>query len=357
LSDEMPSLNPDILEEIIPFFNQRKMTLENGSKALKNFMLSGKEPFEAVMKYFSRIDIISINAFTIRFYIKRYVLSKEYDNNLHKFAFDFPFLDHILEASVNVKLEIKAYPETFAGKKILARLTRRELKNISLDGVEDLPLDYFKFYKNECYFDRIHLNQCDNKKLVLSEFFNFPTTHLSITTHFQNFLDNIPNGSFFPGIEELSFIPCFCEEEFPQYSWNEKLPFSFTEENILKFIIFISESLPNLKVIKALFSASLPSNVWDWPEFGWEEICKNREFFDYQTFNRLRGKQLKGSIDFHARYGLNIGKKSIQTKIDIHEGLIFNFIHKFPWKESYSDYDEILEEKNLTEETEDNSVT
>uniref|UniRef100_A0AC34FQ24 Uncharacterized protein n=1 Tax=Panagrolaimus sp. ES5 TaxID=591445 RepID=A0AC34FQ24_9BILA len=167
----MASLNPDILEEIVSQFNM--WTMEDGEKsvaAIKKFMLSGKEPYQAVLRYFSSVDSVAIDSFKLRIYIKRLVVHKDFNNdsNLYIFPFDFPFLDDILKAVMksNTKLQVESYPFSNSGKRVLTMLLQKDLKFISLDSGRILPSDYYEFFKNECKFGNARLTLCCTKNPI-----------------------------------------------------------------------------------------------------------------------------------------------------------------------------------------------
>uniref|UniRef100_A0A914Y0D7 Uncharacterized protein n=1 Tax=Panagrolaimus superbus TaxID=310955 RepID=A0A914Y0D7_9BILA len=56
----MPTLRQDLLEEIISVLNVPDNQQET-MKSLKRFMDSGKEPFEAVLKYFSNVNSVAVH--------------------------------------------------------------------------------------------------------------------------------------------------------------------------------------------------------------------------------------------------------------------------------------------------------
>uniref|UniRef100_A0A914QDE0 Uncharacterized protein n=1 Tax=Panagrolaimus davidi TaxID=227884 RepID=A0A914QDE0_9BILA len=124
----MVILNRDILEEIVTQFNIETIPNEEDAvKALQTFMRSGKESYEAALRYFSHVDTVVIANKQIEIFVKRHVVSKRDGCNLYIFPYDFVLLNDILGVleSTNKKLEIEAYPESLAGRKALARLTQK----------------------------------------------------------------------------------------------------------------------------------------------------------------------------------------------------------------------------------------
>uniref|UniRef100_A0AC34GWW2 Uncharacterized protein n=1 Tax=Panagrolaimus sp. ES5 TaxID=591445 RepID=A0AC34GWW2_9BILA len=137
-------LNQDILEEIVPHFNvwgkiffKEPVELE----ALKKFMLSGKEAYEATLRYFSHVDTVHIALKKICITVKRHILEEEYGSNLYQFPYDFSMLDDILRVleKSNTKIEIEDYPSSTAGRKALARLTQKPIIDFSRMIVESMP--------------------------------------------------------------------------------------------------------------------------------------------------------------------------------------------------------------------------
>uniref|UniRef100_A0A914Q849 Uncharacterized protein n=1 Tax=Panagrolaimus davidi TaxID=227884 RepID=A0A914Q849_9BILA len=124
----MVILNRDILEEIVSQFNIETIPNEEEAiKALQIFMRSGKESYEAALRYFSHVDTVVIENKQIEIIVKRHVVNKRDGFNLYKFPYDFDLLNDILGVleNRNKNLEIEAYPESPAGRKALARLTQK----------------------------------------------------------------------------------------------------------------------------------------------------------------------------------------------------------------------------------------
>uniref|UniRef100_A0AC35GJ22 Methyltransferase domain-containing protein n=1 Tax=Panagrolaimus sp. PS1159 TaxID=55785 RepID=A0AC35GJ22_9BILA len=233
----MFALNRDILEEIVPHFNVWNFNEDKSVEQIENFMLSGKEPYEATLRFFSHADTVVIAPNAVQIVVIRHTLRVSDGNNLYKFPYDFRFLNDILGALKNshAKLEIEYYPYSAAGRKVLAHLTQKKLKFVSFDDTDDLPSDYYKFFKNECSFDDLHLDLCCVKNPTLSEFFELTSKHRSITTHFEYFSQKMAKGYPFPAVESLSFHPCFCEEDF------EDFPFVFTAKGVKTFSTLLVE--------------------------------------------------------------------------------------------------------------------
>uniref|UniRef100_A0AC35F974 DUF38 domain-containing protein n=1 Tax=Panagrolaimus sp. PS1159 TaxID=55785 RepID=A0AC35F974_9BILA len=345
----MPSLNPDILEEVIPNFNFFEMGAEKSLDAIKNFMLSGKEPYQAVLRYFSSVDCVSINSFRLLIYVKKMITFENliYEKNPYIFPFDFLFFEDVLKVVIksNKKLEIEAYPMNVEGRRILATLIHKDLKYIAFDSSRILPSDYYKFFKNECKFDDVRLILCCSRKPIPDEFFELASTHRSFTTHFENFILKMPDEGTFPAIENLSFDPCFCEHDYDDYG------FIFNTENVNSFLTFLSKSMPNLKKLNAQFVARPQRKYSNWDEVYYAMI----EFFP-NIFKNV-APQIKGSLWFCAHDSKNSFKNAVERlgenpeihidfekkcfikKFSIHEGLSFEFVLQFNEEEVDSDND------------------
>uniref|UniRef100_A0A914QQT2 Uncharacterized protein n=1 Tax=Panagrolaimus davidi TaxID=227884 RepID=A0A914QQT2_9BILA len=138
----MVTLNRDILEEIVSQFNIETIPNEEEAvKALQTFMRSGKESYEAALRYFSHVDTVVIGDKQIEIFVKRHVVSEPDEYNLYKFPYDFDLLNDILGVleDTNKNLEIEAYPESSAGRKALARLTQKPIHDFTKLIVESMP--------------------------------------------------------------------------------------------------------------------------------------------------------------------------------------------------------------------------
>uniref|UniRef100_A0AC35FD39 DUF38 domain-containing protein n=1 Tax=Panagrolaimus sp. PS1159 TaxID=55785 RepID=A0AC35FD39_9BILA len=336
----MVTLNQDILEEIVSQFNIWAMPCERKAvKALQTFMRSGKESYEAALRYFSHVDTVVIAYNKIRIIVKRHVVIERDEFNLYKFPYDFDLLNDILGVleNTNKKLEIEAYPESPAGRKALARLTQKHLKFVGFDDGDDLPLDYYNFFKNECNFDDSRLNLCCVKNPSISDFFKLTSNHQSLTTHLIKFIREMSfERQTFPAIESLSIDPCFCEEGF------EDFPFLFTTGLIDDFTKLIVECMPNLKKLVTDFS-SRPEH----PSFSWKKVYKEMKKFNSEMFQHIPF-QVKGVLrfffnDFRQSFkkvveniqktdpgvDVDLVEKRLVKKFDIHDELYFEFVLQF----------------------------
>uniref|UniRef100_A0A914QU77 DUF38 domain-containing protein n=1 Tax=Panagrolaimus davidi TaxID=227884 RepID=A0A914QU77_9BILA len=342
----MVILNRDILEEIVSQFNAWKIPNEEEAvKALRTFMRSGKESYEATLRYFSHVDTVVIAYKQIGIIVKRHVVNKRHGFNLYKFPYDFDLLNDILGVleNTNKKLEIEAYPEIPAGRKALARLTQKHLKFVSFDEGDDfpfdydLPSDYYNFFKNECNFDDSRLFLCCVKNPSISDFFKLTSKHRSLATHLKNFIRKVSfKRQTFPAVESLSIDPCFCEEDFGDF------PFVFTTELIHDFTKLIVERMPNLKKLVTDFSAR-----FERPTFTSKTIYKEMKKFNPEMFQHIPIR-VKGALRFFVNdfphsfkkvvesipktdLGVDVDpvEKRLVKKFDIHDELYFEFVLQF----------------------------
>uniref|UniRef100_A0AC34FX29 DUF38 domain-containing protein n=1 Tax=Panagrolaimus sp. ES5 TaxID=591445 RepID=A0AC34FX29_9BILA len=247
--------------------------------------------------------------------------------------------------------------------KALARLTQKHLKYVDFDDCNDLPADYYKFFKNECSFDDSRLDLCCVKKPTLSQFFELTSTDRSIITHFEKFFRRMPSTKrIFPAVQSLSFHPCFCEEDF------EDFPFVFTTAAVKDFSNLLVESMPNLTNVVANFSAQPEQRM-----FSWKRVYNEMKKFTPEMFEHIPSK-VKGSLNFYVVDNHESLKKAsslnqiiklipktnpgvdfdhihkrLVKKFDIHDGLTFDFTLQLSEEESEDEYSSENESDEMEE--------
>uniref|UniRef100_A0A914QBM7 Uncharacterized protein n=1 Tax=Panagrolaimus davidi TaxID=227884 RepID=A0A914QBM7_9BILA len=162
----MPTLNPEIFKEILQSILDKYQTY---TVKIEIFMLSGKEPFEAVLNYFSRTDCVTVYRNSIEFEVKEKCIRLDYDHAL---------LKSIFKAVGNSakKLEVRDPPTEEKEREFLKNLIVEGLQKVvlscdlpdvlfdrlkNLSSIKEVSLEYYSDITNTFNF----LPQCESLEI------------------------------------------------------------------------------------------------------------------------------------------------------------------------------------------------
>uniref|UniRef100_A0A914QGK2 DUF38 domain-containing protein n=1 Tax=Panagrolaimus davidi TaxID=227884 RepID=A0A914QGK2_9BILA len=260
----MPSLNYDILEEI--FLESIKVdTTQN----LEKFMLSGKNPFNIVLRFFSKTQHIDLEPDYFGLWVK-----EENYQILHNFAFLKPLLEVIPQTIV--QLNIGENADICRGTKFFESFIRKDMKALVLD--EKLPQDYDEIIHAKTSVEEV-IFQYDAKYEDLL-IVPFSCKKFTVYMNFEEMTKKRTKSIVLPSVETLIIINEFIFDELPS-------------EKMELFVKFILETFPNLKSFNTHFSCS--------------EICIFETIFKMEigldtSMYALIPKHVKGIIRFCVRF-------------------------------------------------------